>query len=110
MMKEMMQMREREQTRRRFLQVAGIGAAASLAGAGASCGLGQPSAGKEQRRFEIHRRRVLERRLRWLVRAAVLVCRLGLLPESSEVVLRFEIQNLELEKRDGLSWGWLRTP
>ncbi len=46
-------MREKEQTRRRFLQVAGIGAAASLAGASASCGLGQPSAGKEQRRFEI---------------------------------------------------------
>ena len=46
-------MREREQTRRQFLQVAGIGAAASLAGAGASCGLGQPSAGKERGRFEI---------------------------------------------------------
>jgi sugar phosphate isomerase/epimerase len=51
--KEMMQMREKEQTRRRFLQVAGIGAAASLAGAGASCGVGQTSTGKEQRRFEI---------------------------------------------------------
>jgi len=53
MKKEMMQMRQKEQTRRRFLQAAGIGAAASLAGASASCGVGQTSAGKEQRRFEI---------------------------------------------------------
>ncbi len=47
-------MREKEQTRRRFLQVAGIGAAASLAGANGCFGTqSQPSAGKEQGRFEI---------------------------------------------------------
>ena len=42
-----------EQTRRRFLQTIGTGMAASLMGAGVSCGQSQPSAGKKQRRFEI---------------------------------------------------------
>ena len=42
-------MRGREQTRRRFLQAAGIGAVASLAGASGCFGTqGQPSAGKER--------------------------------------------------------------
>ena len=54
MKKEMMQMREIEQTRRRFLQAAGIGAAASLAGASGCFGTqARPSVGKEPRRFEI---------------------------------------------------------
>ncbi len=54
MKKEMVQMREKEQTRRRFLQVAGIGAAASLAGASGCFGTqARPSAGKERGRFEI---------------------------------------------------------
>ena len=55
MKKEMMQIREREQTRRRFLQAAGIGAAASLAGANGCLAQGRSSsalrAGK--RRFEL---------------------------------------------------------
>ncbi len=47
-------MREKEQTRRRFLQVAGIGTAASLAGANGCFGTqGQPSTGEERGRFEI---------------------------------------------------------
>jgi len=47
-------MREREQTRRQFLQVAGIGAAASLAGASGCFGTqARPSAGKQQGRFGI---------------------------------------------------------
>ena len=41
-----------EQTRRRFLQTIGTGTAASLMGAGVSCGQSQPSAGKKQRRLE----------------------------------------------------------
>jgi sugar phosphate isomerase/epimerase len=54
MKKEMMKMREKEQTRRRFLQVTGIGTAASLVGASGCFGMqGRPSAGKERGRFEI---------------------------------------------------------
>jgi inosose dehydratase len=42
-----------KQTRRQFLRAAGAGTAASLLGAGVSCGQSQSSAEKKQRRFEI---------------------------------------------------------
>ncbi|MDH4238361.1 MAG: sugar phosphate isomerase/epimerase [Phycisphaerae bacterium] len=46
-------MMKSEQSRRQFLRAAGTGMAASMMGAGVSCGQSQPSAGEKQRRFEI---------------------------------------------------------
>jgi inosose dehydratase len=48
-------MTEKEQTRRRFLQAAGIGAAASLAGTGSSLARGRSSAARQsgKQRFEL---------------------------------------------------------
>jgi len=106
MKKEMMQMREREQTRRRFLQAAGIGAAASLAGASGCFGTqGQPSAGKERGRFEIQNPKFQIRKMRRFVHRDSI----GELGLASYTLRKFKLdETLAMTKRVGLKYICLK--
>lgn len=99
MKKEMMQIREREQTRRRFLQAAGIGAAASLAGASGCFGTqARLSAGKERGRFEIQNPKFQIRKMRRF--------ELGL---ASYTLRKFKLdETLAMTKRVGLKYICLK--
>lgn len=92
-------MREREQTRRRFLQAAGIGAAASLAGASGCFGTqARLSAGKERGRFEIQNPKFQIRKMRRF--------ELGL---ASYTLRKFKLdETLAMTKRVGLKYICLK--
>jgi inosose dehydratase len=92
--KERMEMIKPEQTRRQFLWTAGTGIAASLTGAGVSCGQDQQSAGKKQRRFEIRNPRFEIRKKR--------LFELGL---ASYTLRKFKLdETLAMTKRVGLKY------
>ena len=96
--KERMEMMETEQSRRQFLQAAGIGAA-SLVGVSSSCGQSRPSAGKQRNRFEIRNPKFEIRRKRRF--------ELGL---ASYSLRKFKLdQTLAMTKRVGLKYIALKS-